>query len=326
MFGIISEWHGQAVGVSVRSSRTVWGGGVSAWNIMCCVMVLQQNSLQNTRRLLLILVCRYVVCKCKIETNAICWFGCEQNQWELFLATLRNNNYYYFSNRLLSTRYFFVLFFSSIICLCRVLERSRIVMKHSCIVRCHLSCLRVPFFFFHICFWNSYHFFAQQEIASKTRISKYHKRRTLLSLLLWAVCILHSTPHGSLPMTLRSEFQMFLWIFSAIRSKHRYTSNVKCNTYQSCYSLWRQMRLLIPRALLYKPSTFQLPLLWRYTFHAKIAMAVLSFVISPTSVRPSSTTIGGVKAFARSRHTADINPQPVNVPVMPQHLLKHFAR
>lgn len=181
-------------------------------------------------------------------------------------------------------------------------------------------------FFFHFCFWNSYHFFAQQEIASKTRISKYHKRRTLLSLLLWAVCILHSTPHGSLPMTLRSEFQMFLWIFSAIRSKHRYTSNVKCNTYQSCYSLWRQMRLLIPRALLYKPSTFQLPLLWRYTFHAKIAMAVLSFVISPTSVRPSSTTIGGVKAFARSRHTADINPQPVNVPVMPQHLLKHFAR
>lgn len=148
MFGIISEWHGQAVGVSVRSSRTVWGGGVSAWNIMCCVMVLQQNSLQNTRRLLLLLVCRYVVCKRKIETNAICWFGCEQNQWELFLATLWNNNYYYFSNRLLSTRYFFVLFFSSIICLCRVLERSRIVMKHSCIVRCHLSCLRVPFFFF----------------------------------------------------------------------------------------------------------------------------------------------------------------------------------
>lgn len=147
MFGIISEWHGQAVGVSVRSSRTVWGGGVSAWNIMCCVMVLQQNSLQNTRRLLLLLVCRYVVCKRKIETNAICWFGCEQNQWELFLATLWNNNYYYFSNRLLSTRYFFVLFFSSIICLCRVLERSRIVMKHSCIVRCHLSCLRVPFFF-----------------------------------------------------------------------------------------------------------------------------------------------------------------------------------
>lgn len=42
---------------------------------------------------------------------------------------------------------FLFCFFSSIICLCRVLERSRIVMKHSCIVRCHLSCLRVPFFF-----------------------------------------------------------------------------------------------------------------------------------------------------------------------------------